>query len=592
MITLRRLFRAVVYATVVTLLAGCTRYIAHSTSQQTGYFDPHTHLSGVLPWPAYADLPAYISKLKGKGAGVTKADKRAFYTWLADTWYPEHRDAFGDQPFSSAMRYGLGARAAIELYPPQPDMDSVALNGALERIFTATPFTVFDNAYAFHGPAYTWLTAAYYDNDRRAGSEDLCTAQILELARTHITRSEQSISFIGGWGFDAKGRSYKLATIRCAARKPGELKETLAHLDEPVPRVHIILMTHTDQLARNKAGDAYRTFESTGKCHQVPLAQGLKLSPEQMYYALMGEDKQGKRIYHLSTRKTFFNTLVGIDTAAPEMTCFTDAGMTYYRHLVDAVYRAAKARRAIGWEGKLLVHTHVGEGFAVYYGKQPPREPWSFDSVFARLPALDGNVITNAEAPRDNITMLLNAVAAVRKSHPDLDRYIEIRFGHLTHATLAQAHRMAHLHIEADINLDSNIATGAWSFSQMPDSAQLADRAARAAADPLTNFELNNLPAFLIPDPNNVQQAAGVLGTHPLKYLLMAHVRIMLGTDGAGVEHSSMPREYALAASLIHYWKAHDPAFERAAGAVSTQAFFNNAHWHLANMASNRALPY
>src|SRR5699024_2380669 len=99
--------------------------------------------------------------------------------------------------------------------------------------------------------------------------------------------------------------------------------------------------------------------------------------------------------------QAFFTTLVGIDTAAPESTCFTATGMTYYRQLVDAVYRAAKQRRAAGWDGKLLVHTHVGEGFAVYYGKQQPEKPWTFAKVFAQVPELDGNIVTNARVAQD-----------------------------------------------------------------------------------------------------------------------------------------------------------------------------------------------
>jgi hypothetical protein len=594
---MNRLRRSPWAAVCVTALAGlllsaCASNAARPASQSQGYFDPHNHLSGVLPWQAYADLPAYIDKLEDKGEGVSGGDELAFYTWLDDTWYPAHRAAFDDQPFSSVMRYGLGARATLKLYPVRADMKPAALNGALARIFTATPYTEFDSAYAFHAPAYTWLAKTYYHGDRKAGSEALCTAEVLELSRTRITRSEQSISFIGGWAFDASGHSYKLATVLCAARKPKELKAALTRLHEPVPRVRIILMTHTDQLGENAAGNDYRTFEHTGECHWVPLSATLKLSPERMYRALLGENRRGKRIVSAAEREAFFDTLAGIDTAAPEMTCFSAAGMAYYERLVDAVYRAAKFRRKLGWDGKLLVHTHVGEGFTAYYAEQPSAKPWTFDSVFARVPALDGNVVTNAAAPHDNITMLLNAVARVRQAHPSLDRYVVIRFGHVTHTTLAQARRMAKLEIEADVNLDSNLATGAWSFADMPNEAAINGRVADAAADPRTNFELNDLPSFLIPDPNDAKQVAAVLGTYPLKYLLMAHVRVMLGTDGAGVEHSSMPREYALATSLIRYWKAHDPAFRAQAGSVSEQIFFDNASRHLADMAGNRALPY
>lgn len=580
-------------AAVALFLAGCASTGAMAPApQHNGYFDPHNHLSGVLPWPAYADLPAYLQQLEGHGNGVSRTDKLAFYTWLADSWYPQHLADAGTRPFSSTMRFGLGARATLAVFPPDPDMPAWMLNGALQRLYTATPFTVFDSAYAFHRPAYRWLSQTYYDGNEQATAQALCTAQMLQLAHTGITRSEQSISFIGGWRFNDQRHSPKLATIMCAATQPGQLQAILAAEDLPAPRVRIILMTHTKQLGVGPQGEDYRTFEYSGACHWEQLNPALKLGPQQMYLALLGRNKSGADIVPDDADRAFFNTLVGIDTAAPETTCFTDAGMAYYRRLVDAVYRAAKKRRADGWDGKLLVHTHVGEGFSVYYGKQQPQKPWTFDKVFAQVPELDGNIVTNPQAARNNITQLLNAVAKIRASHPDLDRYVVIRFGHVTHATLAQARRMAQLHVEADINLDSNIATGAWGFAQMPAHKRLAARATAAAAQPQTNFELNNLPDFLIPDPHNEQQTAAVLGTHPLKYMLMAGVRVMLGTDGAGVEHSSMPREYALAASLIDYWQAHDPAFLNAAGDISTAVFFANANWHLANMASDKVLAY
>lgn len=572
------------------LLAACApqRTRPAQSAAAPGYFEPHSHLGGVLPWPAYADLPAYIDHLEGRGPAVSDADKLRFYMWLDDTWYAAHRAAMDDQPFSSSMRFGLGARATLELFPPRSDMPSGELDGALERIFTATPFTEFDSAYAFHSPAADWLAATYYHGDARAVGEALCTAGVLALARQRILRSEQSISFIGGWRFDRDGHSRDLDDILCAARRPRELAQS-GRLRGAVPRLRVILMTHTDQLGENAAGNAYQTFEHTGRCHWVPLSPRIKLSPAQMYAALLGRDTDGRDIIPVGARQDFLDTLVGIDTAAPEMTCFSAAGMAYYGDLVDAVYRAAKARRAQGWHGKLLVHTHVGEGFTTYYAQQPPPQPWSFATVFARVPVLAGNVVTDANAPRDNIGMLIDAVAAIRRTHPDLDDYVVIRFGHVAHATLPQAEAMARLHIEADVNLDSNLATGAWSFASMPAAQAMARKAARIAADPRTNFELNDLSAVLMPDPGDAAAAAGVLGSHPLKYLLMAHVRVMLGTDGEGVEHSSMPREYALAASLIRGWQAHDPAFRAAAPAATVDTFRANAAAHLADMAGDSA---
>lgn len=557
-----------------------------------GYFDPHTHLSGVLPWDARANLPAYVAGIEREGAGVAHADKLAFYQWLAGTWYAGQKDKLGDGAFASGQRVGLGARATLELFAPSAEMDAQVLDGALERLYTATPFTEFDSAYAMHKPASQWLRERFYRNDGQALDEALCTAQVLELARTQITHSEQSISFIGGWRHDERGYSSKLGDVMCAAERPAQLAPRLQRLGLPVPRLRIVLMTHTHELGQNAAGDAFQTFEGSGQCHWEPMPAAIASSPQQMHDALLGRDKAGRQLVSPGQQMAFFDALAGIDTAAPEMTCFSEGGMTHYQRLIAATLDAARARRAMGWRGKLLVHTHVGENFTAYYAQQPPPRPWTFDTVFAQLPVLSGNVVTSAQVPARNIALMLDAIAQARQAHPDLDEYVVIRLGHVTHADAAQARRMAELGVEADVNLDSNIATGAWPLTAAPAAAELIPRVAAAAADPARNLELNNLSAFLMPDPDDSGAVAGVLGSHPLKHLLMAGVRVLLGTDGAGVEHASMPREFALAGSLIRHWRDTDPAFAAQVPDVGTQVFHDNAAWHIRNMHGNQALAY
>src|SRR5699024_4134643 len=119
-------------------------------------------------------------------------------------------------------------------------------NGALQRLFTATPFTEFDSAYAMHEPGVLWMRKDYKNNLKK-GMSDLCAARVLELARTGITRSEQSISFIGGWNINEQGISFRRAVILCAAHKPQQLQATLDRLGLSTPRIRIILMTHTKQ---------------------------------------------------------------------------------------------------------------------------------------------------------------------------------------------------------------------------------------------------------------------------------------------------------------------------------------------------------
>lgn len=589
----QRLTAWLLLALAALLLAACAGMDGQrADSDRGGYFDPHTHLSGVLPWQARSNLPAYVDGLQGRGAGVSEADKRAFYRWLAHDWYGSQKDKLGDGAFASDQRVGLGARATLELFPPDDAMDVATLDGVLERLYTATPFTEFDSAYALHKPAQQWLGQRFYDDDGQALDDALCTAQVLELARTQITDSEQSISFIGGWRHDDSGYSSKLHDVLCAAQRPGELAPVLQGLGLPVPEVRIILMTHTHELGQDADGSTFQTFEHSGQCHAEPLPAALRMSPELLYNALLGRDQDGQPVVDPAQQIAFFDALAGLDTAAPEMTCFTDAGMAHYQRLIDATLRAAKARRALGWTGKLLVHTHVGENFGVYYAQQPPARPWTFDTVFAQLPVLSGNVVTNAEVPGHNIDQVLDAIEQARRDLPELDDYVIIRLGHVTYASAAQAQRMAELGVEADVNLDSNLSTGSWSLTAMPAADTLLPKVTAAAADPARNFELNDLSAFLMPDAGDATTVAGVLGTHPLKHLLMAGVRVMLSTDGAGVEHASMAREYALADSLIRHWRDSDPEFAARAASASTQTFDDNARWHLQNMKRNAPLAY
>lgn len=578
-------------------LAGCatpSRPVpeAGSGAQDRGYFDPHTHLSGVLPWQAHVNLGAYLGQLQGHGEGVSRADKLRFYNWLAGEWYPAQQHKFGDGPFSSSQRLGIGTRATIELHSPAADMPEAVLDGLLARLYTATPFTEFDSAYAMHQPASAWLLQNFYHGDEAALDDARCTAQVLELARTNITHSEQSISFLGGWGKDAAGHSDKLQTVLCAAERPPQLAATLWQLGLPMPRVRIILMTHTHELGQNAAGDAFLTFENTGDCHWEPLPPALRLPASLLRNALLGRDETGAYVVPPERRPAFFDALAGIDTAAPEMTCFSTDGMAHYQQLISATIDAAKARRRLGWTGKLLVHTHVGENFAVLYAKAPPGRPWTFEKIFRRPPAISGNMVTNPAVPHHNITMTLQAIAAARAAHPDLDDYILIRLGHVTYADAAQAQRMAELRVEADINLDSNLSTGSWQITRAPGANQLVPRVAAAAADPASNFTLDDFPGFLMPDMQDAESVAAVLGTHPLRHMLLAGVRVLLSTDSAGVEHSSMPREFALAESLIRYWKANDAEFAARLPDVDGQIFRANARWHIDAMHRNDAAKY
>lgn len=576
-------------------LTGAERsaYAADEGDVRLKYFDPHNHLNGILPYEAYADLPAYIKKLEGEGKGVTDEDKENFYTYVQKTWYPPVEQKLDNKPYSPDTRSGLGARATVAVYPNGDDPVLVA--GALERVLAATPYTEYDSGYAMRGdPGETYLKKEYYDGNDARLAADLCKATVLELATTGITVSEQSMNFIGGWKLK-NGQSARLNVVKCYGTEPQALATTLERLGKAVPTIRILLMTASAELGQKRKDDKdyYSSFAADGTCQDVPLSDAARTSPAALENGLLGREADGKPVISKDDEERFFSTVVGIDTAGPEVTCFSEAGMTQYKRMIDAVYSAAKRRREMGWQGKLLVHTHAGEGFTVYYGRRQPAEPWTFPGVFGALPGDDDQIsVSNERQAHDNIGMALAAIAEEEEAHKDIHQYVVFRLGHVTWADQPQADSMAHEEVEADVNLDSNLATNAYPILRMPASAQVRQKVETVIGDQKSNLQLNNFPHFVIGNAANVDETGEVLGNSSLKYLLMAHVRVMLGTDGAGVEFSDIAREYVLGESLIKYWDGNDPVFREKAGDIDAQHYYDDVNWHLDNMSTNTYLPY
>jgi hypothetical protein len=556
------------------------------------YFDAHNHITGVLPYYAYANLPVFIDSLSNPQASVGVPDRLALYHYLADVWYAQQATALDDKLFSPAdgQRFALGSRAALVVFHDQIAGSVVALNGVLERVLTATPWTEFDSAYAFRGgPVSTYLLKTFYNGDEDRLGADLCKATVLDLAATNIDDSEQSLPFIGGWRF-SDGKSWPLSTVTCvmnAAADPS-VRSALGTMHREMPSVKIVLMTHTAQLASMPDGK-YIEWSKNGTCSQNTLPNALVTTPKMVYDGLMGWD-HGKLVVESSRARQFYDTVVGIDTAGPETTCFTPGGMQHYQMLVDAVYRASKARRLAGWNGKLLVHTHVGEGAVVNYAPTAPAKPWTFQAAFSQLPATR----SRSDQAESNLSMLLSAIAAFETSHPDVHDYVVFRLAHATWATAAQAQAMHDEQLEADVNLESNVATGAYPIARMPlgTPTLLQTIIGPLAQNPQRNFELNDLLDALIRDPNDSNNVGGILGNASLKYLLAARVRCLLGTDADGVEHSDIVKEYAYATALITYWNRVDPSFRERSGHADRQRLFDNVRWHIANMASDTAPAY
>jgi hypothetical protein len=587
---------------VGSLAVGSTASPAARNEPVRAYFDPHNHITGILPAEAFANLPKFIEGFSNPNAHIDEADLKKLHDVL-QKWYEEKGKQLGDQLYtpSPEQRYGLGGRAALVVYKEAKTKDQ--LRGLIERVLTSTPWTEFDSAYKFRGdpvegslqpgPVEAYLVDEHYGGDPKRTAEELCKATILQLARTGIGLSEQSMNFLGGWKVQPNGSSARLDAIRCYMNRPGSypIQQAIEAMKQDTPTVKFLLMTHTMQLATETAS-TYMDYSRTGDCESTPLPSQAIVTPDTIRQGLLGLDDQDSPLVGPGERRAFYDAVVGIDTAGAETTCFSPAGMAFYKRLVKAVYDAARQRRSQDWHGKLLVHTHAGEGMNVYYApKSLPVKDWNFEEAFGRgLPS----VIPGSVHARDNIGAVLQAISDIRKDtaqFPDLDKYLVFRLGHVTNLTPEQAVLLSELGVEADVNLDSNVATGAYPLSSMPwGKEKILELLKKDIEDPLRNLLVNPLPRVLVPDPPQADRVAGILGNVSLKYLLESRARVMLGTDGGGIEHSDIARAYTMAGLLIEHWK-QDPRFKEKAGLVSEKTLLDNVDWHIRNMGSDEPMP-
>jgi hypothetical protein len=542
-----------------------------------GYFDAHNHsYNGILPYYAFADLNAFIRD-PSNPAKVDLDHRRKLWEYLVTTYAGEAQQQL--LLTGPGNRIAPGAIATLRAYGTGIDnLTEEEINGALERVLTSTPWTEFDSAYAFRGA----ITGAYLPrlSSGMAVNKALCDASILELAVTRTVYSEQFLSFVGGWG----QRESKLGVIRCFMTEPAALAASGQIKEMPVPEIKVLLMTHTSELGATNMGQEWLEFATDPAGHCVPSQRPPLATPlDEIRYALLGKNSAGDDLIEPNERDAYLNTVIGIDTAGPEITCFTassqseDQGMDRYKALVKAVYAAARERRASGWHGKLLVHTHVGEGGITYLIDNVPSGEEA-RAIFKSFPAIRMDPATgkpaHVEHSARNVKLLLNAVQELKSEIADLDDYIVFRFGHVTNADMEDALAMKRLGIEADINLESNVSSGAYYLPALrpPANSLLTER---------QQFGYNNLPAKLLASGH----AEELLSKHALKYMLEAGVRTLMGSDGGGEEDSDIGREYKLAVELIHYWKAHDVRFPRR---LADDIIYRNVQDHLADMRQDK----
>ena len=121
-----------------------------------------------------------------------------------------------------------------------------------------------------------------------------------------------------------------------------------------------------------------------------------------------------------------------------------------------------------------------------------------------------------------NTRAVINAIESLyRKGKIDLTN-IHFRFGHVTHLDLASARKMAALGVSADVNIGSNFRTGSFGVLKVFEDADERKR---------DSGKWNK------PKP-------GELKNHGVMKLRKAGVKIVLGSDGQGVESTEIKEEY------------------------------------------------
>ena len=186
----------------------------------------------------------------------------------------------------------------------------------------------------------------------------------------------------------------------------------------------------------------------------------------------------------------------GIDICGPEKGRWDHAGMEQLENAFAIVQRHAEL------SGRTLVlRPHVGEG---YSGSEGQRR------LGVETDAKQSNVA------QENLGMVLDRIQKMRDERlyfPPPEGKVEIRLGHVTQATEAQVSRMRDLGVIAEVNIGSNMVTGALSRAKDP--------------------------------------AGSRLDQHPLLMLLYHDVRTVLSTDAGGVMGTDLGREYGSAADML-----------------------------------------
>lgn len=169
-------------------------------------------------------------------------------------------------------------------------------------------------------------------------------------------------------------------------------------------------------------------------------------------------------------------------------------------------------------------------------------------------PRCHGNEPLHYETARLNIGTLLDNIATIKeKVEVEELNHLKFQLGHASHATWKQAMQMSELGAAADIDLSSNICTGALEWPQTHEGAH-ARRVGDSVlfiTDGSSNARSHATADRLMEKRHEVAQ---VYAKHAVLRLLLAGVDVTIGSDGIGIEHSGHQQDYDIVKAIVGFW--------------------------------------
>merc|ERR1711865_1147056 len=294
--------------------------------------------------------------------------------------------------------------------------------------------------------------------------------------------------------------------------------------------------------------------------------------------------------------------IAGTDYASPENSCFNEASVAErLKQHFDIVVNAAT-----NGDVDKVFRSHCGEGFALYdkgkyfkYYKSGVTAFWDntwankyndknenkfllkegelgklcktvkknykdqkhIQLVHCGYFPLSGDMMPcHVIVSRHNMDVMATGIAKRRKELKEERKKVHrvtVRFGHATWATYEIAQKMREAMIQADCNLASNLATQAypWPIDENGNEYErpaflFGDRPGGQAVDVHDMDVVYNFQD----DPNSVAQKKLLVQghqNHGFLRLFIAGVKVELGSDGSGIEHSKNAVDYKIAKILI-----------------------------------------